>query len=309
MIVDQLILPLLMVLVTLSVGAYIVAVLDRLMAGAFGAPRGGNVWLAPLTRGAWLLTQHANATEAPDWRAWRLAPALYLALAAIGLAVVPWSASLVATDLVTSVVLWGSVEALATVVIFLHGWSANALLALIGGYRYVALGLSYILISMFVLIGVALPAESLQFTQVVASQEGLWNVLRQPLGLPLFLIVGLGMTFWGPLDLADSTDLAGGTVSEVSGPPRLVWDIARAAMLVAFSGVATTAFLGGWLGPWLPGPLWVIVKMLAVLSVLLLLGRWLPRLAPERCVTLMWVVLLPLSFLALVWAGAVALWE
>lgn len=308
MILNELILPLLMVFGVLGLGSYCVAVLDRLLAGALGMPQGGSAWLSPLTRGAWLLTQHANATEAPDRPAWRLAPALYLALAAAGLALVPWSPTLVATDLATSVVLWGSLEALATVVIFLHGWSANAPLALIGGYRYVALGLSYILISMFVLIGVTLPAESLQITQVVASQASLWNAVSQPLGLPLFLIVGLGMTFWGPLDLADSRDLAGGTASEVSGPPRLVWDIARAAMLVAFSGVAASAFLGGWLGPWLPGPLWMVVKMLAVLVVLLWLGRVVPRVAPERCVTLMWVVLLPLAFVDLVWAGIVTLW-
>ncbi|SFU56789.1 NADH-quinone oxidoreductase subunit H [Halomonas korlensis] len=307
MIWRELILPVIVVLAALGIGAYVVAVLDRLIAGTLGMPQTGSAWQAPLARGAWLLTQTANATEAPDWRAWRLAPALYLALAATGLAVVPWSETLVATDLATSVVLWGSVEALATVVIFLHGWSANALFALIGAYRYVALGLSYILVSMFVLIGVALPAESLQFTQVVVSQAELWNVIRQPLGLPLLLIVGLGMTFWGPLNLADSADLAGGTASEVSGPPRLVWDLARAAMLVAFSGVAASAFLGGWLGPWLPGPLWLVLKMLAVLAMLLLLGRLLPRLPPERCVILMWVVLLPLAFVDLVWAGAAAL--
>lgn len=307
MIVSELILPLFMVFGVLGLGSYCVAVLDRLLAGVLGTPRGGSAWLSPLTRGAWLLTQHANATEAPDRQAWRLAPALYLALAAVGLALVPWSPTLVATDLATSVVLWGSLEALATVVIFLHGWSANSLLALIGGYRYVALGLSYILISMFVLIGVTLPAESLQLTRVVASQASLWNVVSQPLGLPLFLIVGLGMTFWGPLNLADSRDLAGGTAAEVSGPPRLVWDIARAAMLVAFSGVAASAFLGGWMGPWLPGPLWMVVKMLAVLIVLLWLGRVVPRISPERCVTLMWVVLLPLAFVDLIWAGIVAL--
>lgn len=307
MIWQQLVLPTFTVCLALGIGAYAVAVLDRLIAGVLGIPQAGSVWRAPLARGAWLLTQSVNATEAPDWQAWRLAPALYLMLAAIGLALVPWSESLIATDLATTVVLWGSVEALATVVIFLHGWSANAPLALIGAYRYVALGLSYILISMFVLIGVALPAESLQLSQVVASQEGLWNVVCQPLGLPLFLIVGLGITFWGPLDLADSTDLAGGTASEISGPPRLVWNAARAAMLVAFSGVAASAFLGGWLGPWLPGPLWLVLKMLAVLAMLLLLGRLLPRLAPERCVTLMWVVLLPLSFIDLVWAGIGAL--
>nr|WP_297461703.1 complex I subunit 1 family protein [uncultured Halomonas sp.] len=307
MIWEQLVLPTLTVFLALAIGAYAVAVLDRLIAGALGMPQTGSAWQAPLARGAWLLMQSANATEAPDWQAWRLAPALYLMLAAIGLALVPWSDSLIATDLPTGVVLWGSVEALATVVIFLHGWSANSLFALIGAYRYVALGLSYILISMFVLIGVALPAESLQFSQVVASQAELWNVIRQPLGLPLFLIVGLGITFWGPLNLADSTDLAGGTASEISGPPRLVWETARAMMLVAFSGVAASAFLGGWLGPWLPGPLWLVLKMLAVLAVLSLLGHLLPRLAPERCVTLMWVVLLPLSFVDLIWAGAAAL--
>jgi NADH-quinone oxidoreductase subunit H len=299
---------LLMVLVVLALGPYVVAVMDRLVATAPRGALASDVWLGPLSRAAWLLTQHANATEAPDWQAWRLAPALYLALAAVGLALVPWSPTLIATDLATSVVLWGSVEALATVVIFLHGWSANAVLPLIGAYRYVALGLSYILISMFVLIGAALPAESLQLTQVVTSQETLWNVVRQPLGLPLFLVVGLGLTFWGPLNLADSTDLSGGTAAEVSGPSRLVWECARAVMLVAFSGIAATAFLGGWLGPWLPGPVWVLLKTLFVLALLLWLGQWLPRVAPERCVTLMWVVLLPLSFVDLVWAGVLALW-
>ena len=307
MILDQLIWPLLLVFAALVIGPYWLAVLDGLAARSFGLAQSQSVWVLPLSRAAWLLVQQTNMTEAPDRWGWRLAPALYLSLAAIGLALVPWSRDWVATDIVTSLVLWGSVEALATVVIFLQGWSANTHLTLIGAYRYVALGLSYILISMFVLIGVALPAESLALTQVVASQEELWNVLRQPLGLPLFLIVGLAITFRGPFNLADSTDLAGGTSADVSGPQRLVWELARSAMLVAFSGIATTAFLGGWLGPWLPGPLWVALKMLAVLAVLAWLGRVFARITPERCVSLMWVVLLPLSFIDLIWAGVEAL--
>lgn len=305
---SQSVLSLVMVFLVLGLGVYAVAVLDGLVAGVQGMRQAGNAWLAPLTRSAWLMSQQSSTTEAPDRPAWQLAPALYLALAAAGLAVVPWSNTLVVTDLATSVVLWGSIEALATVVIFLHGWSANAHLALIGAYRYVALGLSYLLISMFVLIGVALPAESLRFTEVVAAQASLWHVISQPMGLPLLLVVGLGLTFWGPLNLADSSDLAGGTASERSGAPRLVWALARAAMLVAFSAIAATAFLGGWLGPWLPGPVWMMLKTLVILTLLLWLGRSLPRLAPERCVTLMWVVLLPLAFVDLIWAGAMALW-
>ena len=68
MLLSELFLPVLMVMFMLTVGAYVVAVLDRLIAGAFGAPQAGRVWLAPMARGAWLMTQHANATEAPDWQ-------------------------------------------------------------------------------------------------------------------------------------------------------------------------------------------------------------------------------------------------
>lgn len=304
---NEVFLPLLLVCLTLVLGPYLLAVIDGAIAAGIERRAAGNLWLAPLQHGAWLFLQSRNRTERPDSLNWQLAPAAYLALAAAGLAVVPWSATLVPTDISTGLVLWGAVEALATVVIFLHGWSANALLPLIGAYRYVALGLSYILISMFVLIGVALPAESLRASAVVESQRELWNVIRQPLGLPLFLIVGLGVSFWGPLNLADSTDLAGGTEAEISGPSRLVWQWARRAMLVAFSAMAATAFLGGWLGPWLPGPVWLVLKTLAVMALLLWLGRSLARVWPERLVTLAWLLFLPLSFVDLLWAGVEAL--
>lgn len=305
--VADLLSPVLLVLVTLVLGPYLLQVVDGAIGAAVAGRRPGRLWLEPLQRGAWLWLQPGNHTERPDSLNWQLAPAAYLALAAAGLAVVPWSATLIATDLSTGIVLWGSVEALATVVIFLHGWSANALLPLIGAYRYVALGLSYILISMFVLIGVALPAESLQVSAVVESQRELWNLIRQPLGLPLFLIVGLGVSFWGPLNFADPADLAGGTRAELSGPSQLVWAWARAAMLVAFSAMAATAFLGGWLGPWLPGPLWLALKTLAVMALLLWLGHSLARVSPERCVTLAWLLFLPLSFVDLIWAGLEAM--
>ena len=78
-------------------------------------------------------------------------------------------------------------------------------------------------------------------------------------------------------------------------------------MLVAFSAMAATAFLGGWLGPWLPGPLWLILKSLALMALLLWLGHALARVSPERFVTLAWVLFLPLSFADLVWAGLEAM--
>lgn len=287
--------------------AWYIAVLD----GLWAAAREGRPPRAPLAnplyRCATILRQQSNLTEAPDLLNWRLAPALYAGLAGTGVALVPFSSVSVLADLEVGIVWWGAVEALTVVVVFLHGWSANSQLGLIGAYRYVAIGLPVMLISMFVLIAAALPAESLAVPKIIESQRELWNVIRQPLGLPLFLLLGLSLSFRGPFNYADSADIAGGTAAEVSGAPRLVWEFARLAMLTAVATVAASVFLGGYLGPWLPGPVWLVLKTAAVLLVLVGLSHQLARISPSRMMTLIWTVLLPLSFLHLVWAGVLAL--
>lgn len=173
------------VLLALLAGVYCVAVFDNSVAARITGEPCRHSLLAPMHTVARLWHAPYNETETSDRPAWRLAPVLYLVLAAMGLALVPWSRDFVPVDLTTGIVFWGAIEPLATVLIFLKGWAPNAHFPLLGGYRYVSLGLSYILVSMFVLIGVALPAESLQVSAVVEAQSELWNVVRQPLGLPL----------------------------------------------------------------------------------------------------------------------------
>lgn len=303
---NPLLVALLVTAVVLS-GVYCVAVID-----AFAGARSRREFTArpfstPLRQAAVLLLQQQSRTERPDTAGWILAPAIYLALAGAGLSLVPPAAGRAAVDVEAGIVLWGAIEALTVVAVFLHGWSANSLLPLIGGYRYVATGLMAMLVSMFVLIAAALPAGSLNVGDIVASQEGVWNVVRQPLGLPLFLLLGLSVSLRGPFNYADSADLAGGTEAEASGAARLGWRLARNAMLVSFAAMAASVFLGGYRGPFLPGPAWLLIKTLLVLAVLAAAGRWLVRITPSRMLTLAWVVLLPLAFLHLLFSGIVAL--
>jgi NADH-quinone oxidoreductase subunit H len=266
-----------------------------------------NALLAPLGGAARLMSQQSTGTEHPDRVNWLLAPIGYLVVAAAGLSVVPFAPGVSVANLDAGIVVWGACEALTIVLVFLHGWSANSMLPLLGGYRFVAIALPAMLLSMFVLIGTALPAQSLSVEAVVEAQGSLWNVVRQPLGLPLFLLLGLTIGLRGPFDYADSADLATGTSADVSGRARLGWRIARLAMTTAFAAMAASAFLGGYLGPWLPGPLWLILKTALVLILLVVLGRNLARMPAPRMMTLLWTVLLPLSFLDLAAAGVVAL--
>jgi len=253
------------------------------------------------------LTRRQIVTEAPDRLTRALAPGCYLALAAAGLSVLPFAPGHALIDSEAGIVIWGACEALTVVTVFLHGWSSNAPFPLIGAYRFAAIGLPVMLPSMFVLIAAALPAESLSFTAIVESQRETWNVIRQPLGLPLFLVVALTLTLRGPMDYADGADIATGTSAEESGAARALWQVARLAMLVSVSAVAATAFLGGPLGPVLPGPVWLCLKTAAVMALTVWLGDRVARTTPARMLHLIWVVLLPLSFLGLVAAGVMAL--
>ena len=294
----------------MAAGVYLSAVFDEVVAGVV-ARRGSRIVraaLAPLRRAAQLLLQDRSVTERPDAEAWVLAPALLTALAAVGMAVVPLAPQVAVADVSGGIVLFGAAMALVMVAVFLQGWSANSVLPLVGGYRFVAQALSYEMLHMLVLIAVALPARSLGMGEIVESQEHLWNVLRQPLGFPIYLVAAAGLAFWGPLRLPDAEDLAGGTAAELSGAALLLWRVAQRAMLVAVSAMGAAAFLGGWQGPVLPGAAWVALKTLGILGALVAARHLLARVPVERFMFVCWVVLIPLALVDVFQAGVQALW-
>ncbi len=290
-------------------GVYLIAVLDRSMATLIGGGRWtlGDSVIGPLRSAALLLVQRRRATERPDAPGWALAPALLTGLAAVALATVPIGPDTVATDPSTGFVVFSAAIVFVMIAVFLHGWSSNSALALHGAYRFGAQALSFQIPFLLAMLATALPAESLSIVDIVNAQESLWNVVRQPLGLPLYLVVGLAVSFWGPLNLPDASDLAGGTSVEDSGVARLLWTAARAAMLLAVAAMGAAGFLGGWWGPWLPGPAWVVVKTVALLALLLAAGHLLPRIRIQQFVVTAWVILIPLALVNIFVSAAVLL--
>lgn len=290
-------------------GAYVVAVADAAAADV-AAGRGLRLLASagqPLRRAALLLLTRPSTTERPDTQAWALAPALLAAMAAGAVTTVPFDRDVVVADVADGIVLFGAAMALVMVAVYLHGWAANSPLPLVGGYRFIALALSYEMPLALVLIAAALPAESLSVAAIVESQHDLWNVLRQPLGLPLYLVAGAGLASWGPFDTAGAPDLAGGTRTELSGPPRLAWQLARHLVLVTVAAMGAAVFLGGWQGPLLAGALWMVVKTLVLVVLVTWLSRRVARIRLERFVVVAWTVLIPLALIDVFVSGALAL--
>ncbi|WP_116451295.1 NADH-quinone oxidoreductase subunit H [Blastococcus litoris] len=267
----------------------VVAAADRAVVA--GTPRRA---LDPLRSSARLLVEQRRTTLAPDRLLWRLACGAVPVLALLTLAVVPiggrtlWSTS---ADLVW----FNAMEALLWAVVWLVGWGPNAFHALTGGYRFLAQGLAYELPLMFALITAGLAAGSLRMTDVLAAQQDMWFVVTMPVAFLVFLAGAAAFAFWGPFAAPAGADIAGGVTSELSGVDRLLVEAGRAVFLGASAAMAAALFLGGGSGPWLPGPVWHLLKTLAVIAALVWLGRRLPVLRPDRTVEVGWVVLVPLT--------------
>jgi NADH-quinone oxidoreductase subunit H len=297
--------------VALLAGAYAIAVLDEYLGSAFAhSPVRLSVALtSPIRTAALLLLQRRSETERPDAALWALSPALLGAVAASALVVVPLGPMLAMSDIQSGIVYFGAAMAMVMIAVYLHGWAANSVMPLIGAYRFVAEALSYEMPLALVLIAAALPAESLAVGDIVRSQDSVWNIVRQPLGLPLYLIAGLGLAFFGPLAFPDAADLAGGTSAELSGVPLLLWRFARIAVLVAVAAMGAAAFLGGPLGPWLAGWMWMATKTLALVVVMLIARHLVARVRLERFVVVSWAVLIPLALVDVFASGLLALWQ
>lgn len=296
---------------TLTMGIYVTIVLDLLVGRRVAQEpmRPASALAEPVCHAALLLLQQRSRTERPDAEAWAFAPALLAAVAAAALAAIPFGSAVTLLHIDAGIVYFGAAMALVMIAVFLNGWSANGLFPLIGGYRFIAQALSYEMPLALVLIAAALPAESLNLGDIVRSQHTLWNVVRQPLGLPLYLIAGLGLSFWGPLNLPDAADLAGGTAAELSGAALLLWRSAQMAVVVAVAAMGAAAFLGGWLGPLLPGPVWMVLKTLVLIVVMILAKHVVARVRLERFVVIAWTVLIPLALVDVFLSGLFALWR
>src|SRR5581483_3687407 len=156
---------------------------------------------------------------------------------------------------------------------------------------------SYELILGLAIVGVVIVGGTLSLGQLVALQAGsIWFIVLQPLGFILFLIAAVAETNRAPFDLPEAdTELVAGYHTEYSGFRFAMYFMAEYVSVITASALAATLFLGGWTFPILPGPHWLLIKMLLFLFLFVWLRATLPRLRYDQLMRLCWSVLLPLG--------------
>ncbi|WP_216216750.1 NADH-quinone oxidoreductase subunit H [Amycolatopsis aidingensis] len=252
----------------------------------------------PVREGLRLLLQERHSTLRADILLWRAGACGIAVAALLAAAVVPAGGRVVA-DLPVGVVWFNAMGVLPWMLVWLVGWGGNSAYSLVGGYRFLAQALAYELPLMFALTTPPVAAASLRVGAVVQAQQELWFVVWMPAAFAVYLVGVAGMAFWGPLSTPVGADIAGGVRSELSGADALVLHAGRYLMLAAGAAFGAALFLGGGHGPVLPPWAWSGIKTVAVVALLVWLGRRLPLVRPERLLTWGWLGLLPLALLQL----------
>jgi NADH-quinone oxidoreductase subunit H len=194
--------------------------------------------------------------------------------------------------------------------IVLGGWASGNKYSLIGAIRSSAQMISYELSLGLSVLGVVMLAGTLSLTQIVDAQKQVWFLIPQFLGAVVYFIAGVAETNRAPFDLPEAEqELVAGYHTEYSGLRFTLYFMAEYINMITVSAIATTLFLGGWWGPFAPGPWWFLIKVAALLFVYIWLRATLPRLRYDQLMRFGWLVLLPLAVLnVVVTAVAVVFW-
>lgn len=229
-----------------------------------------------------------------------LAPVISLVAVLACFAVVPFSGSFYVADLSLGVLFILAFSSLGVYGVLLGGWSSNNKYSLLGGLRGAAQMISYEIPLALSMVGVVVLAGSLNLTEIVKAQEGMWFIVKQPLGFLLFLTAASAETNRTPFDLVEcENELVAGYQTEYSSMKFGLFYMAEYAHILLASCLVTLLFLGGWNGPVLPAPAWFFLKLFAVFFVFIWVRATFPRVRYDQLMMFSWKVLTPLAFLNL----------
>ncbi|WP_324717467.1 NADH-quinone oxidoreductase subunit NuoH [Carboxydochorda subterranea] len=314
---------LILVLLLLGTFAYLM-LFERKILGFFQFRLGPNrtgPWglLQPVADGVKALIKEDVIPAEADRLIYLLAPGISLFMALAAYAVIPvgppvhigrYTVPLSIADPGAGILVLLAFTSLGIYGVALGGWASQSKYALLGGLRASAQLISYEIAMAMNLLAVLVMAGSLRLSDIVAAQSPYPYALVQPLGFVIYLITASAEVARAPFDLPEAeTELVAGYHTEYSGLRMAMFVMAEYVNLITQASLVTLLYLGGWAGPsWLPGVVWFLLKLGAVLFFFIWVRATVPRLRYDQLMALGWKVLLPLSVANLLaYAGWAAL--
>lgn len=289
-----------------------------LMQNRIGPNRVGPAGLLqPVADALKLLFKEAITTHNADKILFWLAPIVIFIPTIVVFAVIPFGERMVLADLNVGVLFLIAIGSINTIAIFMAGWSSNNKYALLGAMRTIAMLISYEIIQVLVLLGAVLFVGSMRLGDIVTwqSDNGVWLLFLQPLGLLGYVIAGAVEMNRSPMDIAEAeSEIVAGYHTEYGGIKFGFFYQAEYLAGFAIAAVIVSLYMGGWtlwgLEEWVPGWFIFLGKLYGVFFIYIWSRGTLPRLRIDQLMAFAWKFLLPLALVnVVVVAGEVMVWD
>ena len=306
-------LQILVVIGPLLIAVAYLTLAERRVIGFMQLRRGPNVvgpfgMLQPFADALKLMAKETILPAGANKVVFLFAPMLTFILSLVAWAVIPFDEGLVIADINVGILYLFAVSSLGVYGVIMAGWASNSKYAFLGALRSAAQMVSYEVSMGLVIITVLLCAGSLNLSEIVEAQRGMWFALPLLPMFVVFFISTLAETNRAPFDLPEGeSELVAGYFVEYSSMSFALFFLGEYANMILMSSMTVILFLGGWLPPFdiwplniLPGPLWFILKITMVLFVFLWVRATTPRYRYDQLMRLGWKIFLPFSLLYVV---------
>ncbi|MCB0119838.1 MAG: NADH-quinone oxidoreductase subunit NuoH [Anaerolineales bacterium] len=236
---------------------------------------------------------------------YNLAPILSMMSVLILWAVVPLAPAILGTDLNVGVLYLIAAGAIGTLSIIMAGWASNNKFALIGGFRQVAVMVSFEIPMLTMLMIPTIFSGSMNMNAIIQSQN-VWFFIISPLGALIFLIAAIAELGRAPFDLAEGeSELVSGFNIEYSGMKFGMFYAGELLHAFTFGGFWAILFFGGYrffgleqVSPFL-AVLIMILKAMVGYWVIMWVKYTMMRIRIDQMLSFNWKFLTPLAFVLL----------
>jgi NADH-quinone oxidoreductase subunit H len=304
----------LLITVPLLISMAMLTYFERKVIAAMQMRKGPNVvgpfgLLQPFADGLKLFCKETIIPTQANKFLFLFAPVITFALALLGWAVIPLSSEFVIADVNVGILYLFAISSLGVYGIIISGWASNSTYAFLGAIRSSAQMVSYEVSIGLVIVTVLLCVGSLNIGDIIEAQAGGVSHWFAFSGLfPMFVIFfisGLAETNRLPFDLPEAEgELVAGYNVEYSSMAFALFFLGEYINMILMSAMTATLFLGGWQAPtdadwlaWVPGPIWLILKIVFILFLFLWVRATFPRYRYDQLMRLGWKIFLPFSLL------------
>ncbi len=256
-----------------------------------------------------LLKEDIRPADA-DTLIWWLAPFFAVVPSVMAFVVIPFGENLIPKDLNVGILYIASISSVCVIGIFMAGWGSNNKYSLLGGMRSAAQIISYEVPLILSLITVAMRANSFSMRKIVEAQGSCWNILHPDMAVAfiIYTIAATAEINRAPFDIPEAeSELVAGFHTEYSGMKFAMFFVGEYTNLFIVAAIATTLFLGGWHGPFLPPVMWFLIKTYALIFVWMWVRWTFPRVRVDQLMGFAWKMLTPVAFVNLAIVGWILL--